>query len=101
VDLSRVPHEPIRDCDVFSLERPNMPCAGWSPDHAASARQVTGHAVPAGRAADALEEILAAAGATLPCRDAADRRVIEEVRTGSGRPVGRTPPPLPDLSRCP
>lgn len=101
VDLSRVPHKPVRDCDVFSLERPNMPCSGWSPDHAASARQVKHHAAPAGRAADALDEILAAAGATLPCRDAADRRVIDEVRTGSGRPVGKTPPPLPDLSRCP
>ena len=90
-----------RDCDVFSLEESNSPCAGWSPAHAASARQVTSHTLPAGRATDALETILGEAGATLPCRDAADRRVIEEVRSGSGRQI-RTPPPLPDLSQhCP
>jgi hypothetical protein len=89
-----------RGCDVFSLEVPNAPCAGWAPAHAAAGRQVAGHAAPPGRAADALEEILREAGATLPCRDAADRRVLEEVRSGSGRPV-RLRPPLPDLTSCP
>ncbi len=87
-----------RGCDVFSREARNAPCAGWSPDHEARARQVTSHALPSGRAADALEDILREAGATLPCRDAADRRVIEEVQSGSGRPIAR-PPPLPDLSQ--
>ena len=96
-DLARGPTT-THDCDVFSLERPNAPCAGWLPGYAAGARQVTSHALPAGRAADRLDEILGDAGATLPCRDSADRRVVEEVRSGSGRPI-RTPPPLPDLSQ--
>jgi hypothetical protein len=90
-----------RDCDVFSLEAPNAPCVGWTPEHGAPQRQVTSHPLPPGRAADALEEILAGVGATLPCRDAADRRVVEEVRSGTGRTV-RIPPPLPDLKApCP
>jgi len=87
-----------RDCDVFSLEPQNQPCAGWEPDHAARSRQVTSHPLPPGRANDVLEEILAGVGANLPCRDSADRRVIEEVRSGSGRYVGSPTPPLPDLT---
>jgi hypothetical protein len=89
--------EPSRDCDVFSLEAPNMPCTGWEPAHAAGARQITSHPLPPGRAADAFQEILGEVGATLPCRDAADRRVLDEVRSNSGQPV-RNPPPLPDLT---
>lgn len=59
---------------------------------------------------EALATVLAEAGATLPARDAVDRRIIESVRTRTGRVIGketdlseserwpdyRSLPPLPD-----
>lgn len=36
-------------------------------------------------AATAFEQVLAGAGADLPARDAVDRRIIEEIKTGAGR----------------
>jgi hypothetical protein len=42
-------------------------------------------AVPVQPAEKALEIVLKEAGATLPRRDAVDRRLVEEVRTGGGR----------------
>jgi hypothetical protein len=39
--------------------------------------------VPLQTAAEAYESVLAGAGATLPRRDVVDRRIIEEVRTGT------------------
>ena len=50
------------------LARVNTPFEGWP-----SAQQ---------SAADAYEAVLARAGATLPRRDAVDRRIVEMVRTG-------------------
>ncbi|MGH7286807.1 MAG: hypothetical protein ACREI8_02175 [Myxococcota bacterium] len=86
-------------CDDFSLERLNAPCAGFAPEHAATTRQVADYPLPSGRAADALDEILADVGATRPCRDSADARVLEELRGRKSRSV-RSPEPLPDLSRA-
>jgi hypothetical protein len=50
------------------LARVNTPFEGW-PVNQQSARE-------------AFEEVLATAGATLPCRDAVDARVVEMVRSG-------------------
>jgi hypothetical protein len=43
------------------------------------------HCVSATDAEKAFEQVLAEAGATLPQRDAVDRRIVAEVRSGSGR----------------
>ena len=40
--------------------------------------------IAAQKAGDALESVLDGAGATLPRRDAVDRRIVEEVRAGTG-----------------
>jgi hypothetical protein len=42
-------------------------------------------AVPATSAAQALKDVLAGAGATLPRRDAIDARIVREVETRTGR----------------
>jgi hypothetical protein len=61
-------------------------------------------------ARDALESVLGHAGATLPARDAVDLRIVNQVRAGNGRVIGketdlpedqrwpdyRSLPPLPD-----
>ncbi len=83
-----------RPCDYFSREAANRPCAGYAPAHAATARLTRSEALPGRPASQDFEVILASAGATRPCRDAVDRRVVEEVRTGTGRPAigpGRLP----------
>jgi hypothetical protein len=43
------------------------------------------HAVTATGAEEAFEQVLAGAGATVPERDAVDRRIVAEVRSGGGR----------------
>jgi hypothetical protein len=99
-DPERVGQATGHGCDVFSRELLNAPCAGWAPDHSASKRQVVDHELPPGTAVGNLESILSNAGATRPCRDSADQRVIQEVRWSSGTRI-TTAPPLPSLSACP
>jgi pectate lyase len=43
--------------------------------------------VPTFTAAEALQRVLAGAGATLPKRDAVDARIVEQFRTGTGRQI--------------
>lgn len=81
-------------CDYFSREVANSACSGYAPAHAAASRMNSGYAIPGGSAAEDFAEILAKAGATLPCRDSHDTRIAEEVATGTGRHVsgpGRLP----------
>lgn len=87
-----------RECDFFSLESANSPCGGYEARHGADQRLVQSHTFPGTTAAEDLPRILANAGATLPCRDAADRRIVEEVRTGTGQ-RSHARPRLPDLTR--
>lgn len=87
-----------RECDFFSLESVNSPCGGYEARHVADQRLVDSHSFPGTTAAADLPSILANAGAVLPCRDAADRRIVEEVRTGTGE-SSRSRPRLPDLTR--
>lgn len=90
-----------RECDFFSLESINSPCGGYEGNHRADARLIQSHSFPSTTAAADLPNILANVGATRPCRDSADRRIVEEVRTGTGQ-RSHTPPRLPDLTRpCP
>jgi hypothetical protein len=90
-----------RSCDVFSLESVNAPCAGWAPQHEATKRQVSNTLLPAGGAAAHFDTLLANAGATRPCRDSADRRILSELRNVRSTTV-TLPQRLPDLGRaCP
>ena len=98
------PHRNIRTgqpCDYFSRESVNAPCAGWAPQHNAAQRQVSQYLLPAGGAPGNLEGILAAVGARRPCRDSADKRVIDELIAGTSSVV-TLPQALPNLSlSCP
>lgn len=86
-------------CDFFSLEAMNTPCGGYESRHEASQRLITRHAYPATTASAELETILGGVGAMLPRRDSFDRKIVEEVRTGTGRHV-KGPGKLPDLNRA-
>ena len=89
-----------RPCDYFSLDWLNAPCAGYSPEHAATSRLTSSDALPGRPASEDSETILANAGATRPCRDSADSRIVQEVRSGTGRHVDG-PGALPFLNaRC-
>jgi hypothetical protein len=50
---------------------------------------------------EAYESVLANAGATLPCRDAVDQRIVESVRTGKVWGAGQKiiPPPMKGLAK--
>jgi hypothetical protein len=85
-------------CDDFSLESANTPCAGWAPAHDATTRQVSHYLLPSAGAVSRMDTILANVGATRPCRDSADRRILAELRAGTSSTV-RLPKQLPDLSR--
>ena len=78
------PHRPTPDSDEWSLIK-----LGWGHDDVAPAkyRSQTPYATPAVTKIDvtqALESVLAEAGATLPQRDAVDRRVVADVRNRTG-----------------
>jgi hypothetical protein len=90
-----------RQCDYFSVGGVTSgPCSGYSPTYAATSRLNSGYAIPGRPASDDFESILANAGATRPCRDAADARVVQEVRSGTGRHLDG-PGQLPFLNaRC-
>lgn len=87
-----------RACDYFSLETANAPCAGYA-GHSAPSRLIPDHEFPGRPAAEDLESILGGVGASLPCRDSLDAKVIAELRSGTGRHV-RSPGRLPDLTRA-
>jgi hypothetical protein len=86
-------------CDYFSREASNRACAGYSPSYAATSRLNRSYAIPGRTASEDFEEILANAGATLPCRDSLDRKVIAEVIDGTGRHAS-SPGRLPSLDSC-
>lgn len=95
------PNDTGSDCDYFSLEQLGTPCGGWAPAHSATAPFAPEHVFPGARAALAFDQILAEAGATRPCRDSADRRIVAELRAGVSSPVP-SPAVFPDLTRpCP
>jgi hypothetical protein len=62
-------------CDYFSRETSNSACAGYAPAHAAASRMNAGYAIPGRSASEDFAEILANAGAILPCRDSHDTRI--------------------------
>ncbi len=81
----------------LSPHRPNDEAADWSlvgygfSDHEPSQESFRSpapfdtHPVTASGAAEAFEQVLAGAGATLPLRDAVDERIVAEVLSGGGR----------------
>jgi hypothetical protein len=89
-----------RTCDQFSLEEFDTPCAGWHWGHDLRTRATPSHGFPPTNPGILLDVLLPEIGATLPCRDSADRRILYEVRSRTGARV-RGPGALPDLSaRC-
>jgi pectate lyase len=78
------PHRPDADADQWALVG-----RGWGQDSVApqtyrSPTRFTAPPITEQTAAAALEEVLAGAGATLPKRDAVDRRVVTDVRNKTG-----------------
>ncbi len=55
------------------------------PDHFVSAKPIAAPPVTTESAADAYESVLQYVGATFPRRDVVDARIVQEVRTGTGR----------------
>lgn len=73
----------------------DAPAAGWSlvqfgwrgsgaPDRYRAASRFSTPAITTTSARDAFEQVLASAGAIAPARDAVDRRIVDEVRQGTG-----------------
>jgi pectate lyase len=62
--------------------------SGWrgsgAPDRYRAAARFAGPAITTTSAREAFEQVLAAAGAIAPVRDAIDRRIVEDVRGGTG-----------------
>jgi len=78
------PHRPDTEADEWALVGIGYGQEGVAPQSYRSKTKYKTHAITATSADEALSQVLAEAGATLPKRDAVDQRVVSEVRNKSG-----------------
>jgi len=78
------PHRPDATADQWALVGFGYGQEGVAPQPYRSQRKYETHPITATSAETALAQVLIQAGATLPKRDAVDRRVVTEVRNRSG-----------------
>ncbi len=78
------PHRPDPNIDEWSLVGFGWGEEGVAPEKYRSFTKFTTAPVTTASAAEALEEVLAGAGARAPQRDAIDRRVVDDVKKGTG-----------------
>jgi hypothetical protein len=101
------------DCDLFAFLDTPYPSWGSGPgspgwptacqSYGVSIPNVPGQPIPTTSAEQAFADVLNGAGATLPCRDKTDGRVVQNVRLGISRVIDRPedtgPNPWPDLTQ--
>jgi hypothetical protein len=78
------PHRPDLQADEWALVGYGFGREGVAPETYRSQTRFAAPSITEQSAADAFEQVLAAAGATAPRRDAVDRRVILDVRNKTG-----------------
>ena len=78
------PHRPDTNIDEWSLVGFGWGEEGVAPEKYRSFTKFTTAPVTTASAAEAMEEVLAGAGARAPQRDAIDRRVVDDVKKGTG-----------------
>jgi pectate lyase len=78
------PHRPDPAMDEWALVGFGYGAEGVAPETYRRLTRFVTYPITASSAAVAREEVLAEAGATAPQRDPVDRRVVDEVRTGTG-----------------
>lgn len=78
------PHRPDPTMDEWALVGFGYGEKGVAPETYRSLARFTAHSITAVSATEALEKVLAEAGATAPQRDAVDRRVVDEVTKRAG-----------------
>jgi hypothetical protein len=79
------PHRPDSEADEWALVGYGFGREGVAPATYRSSVRFAAPSITAQTAPDALKQVLAAAGATAPRRDAVDRRVVMDVRNQTGR----------------
>jgi hypothetical protein len=78
------PHRPDPTMDEWTLVGFGWGEEGVAPEKYRSLTRFTTHPISTTTASQALEDVLAGAGATLPLRDPVDERVVSEVVAGTG-----------------
>ncbi len=78
------PHRPDPTVDEWALVGFGYGAEGVAPETYRSLTRFATYPITASSATEAREQVLAEAGATAPRRDPVDRRVVDEVRKGTG-----------------
>lgn len=78
------PHRPDPTMDEWALVGFGYGEEGVAPESYRNPTRFTTYPITAAGAQEALERVLAGAGATAPRRDSVDRRVVDEVKKGTG-----------------